>query len=99
MLPCWTGLIEMTKRRIHVANLMVRMPHGMAADAENVAAGIGNTLMRRIAESAMGKTGSFRIDKISAGRFSSSIGAGDVQKQVGTNAANAVANKIGGGGR
>lgn len=89
----------MIRRKIHISNLKIKLPRAMAGDAKSIAAGIGNEVMRNIAVAAAGKTGSIRIDEISAGKFSASSGASAIQKEVGARVANAAIKNIGGGGK
>jgi hypothetical protein len=66
----------MTKRKVHIENLRIRIPAAAAGQARNIAAGLGRELLREIAESTAGKTGSKSIDEISAGKVRVSGGAG-----------------------
>lgn len=89
----------MIRRKIHIDNLKIKLPRGMAGEAKSIAAGIGSDVMRSIAEATSGKNGSIRIDEISAGKLRTSGGAGTVQKQAAAQMANAAIKRISGGGK
>ena len=73
----------MAKRRIHIENLRIRLPHAMAAgSARSLAGGLGHGIMKSIADASRGKTGEMRIDQISAGNIKAAGSAADIQKRA-----------------
>jgi len=65
----------MTKRRVHIENLKIRIPGSAAGQARNIAGGLGREILREIAESTAGKTGAKSIGELSAGKIRVSGGA------------------------
>ncbi len=87
----------MSKRKIHIQNLQIRLPRGAAGEARTIAGGLGQEILRSIAESTSGKTGTRRVGQISAGKIISTGGAGaqDLQKQIARRVADELRKKIG----
>ncbi len=54
----------------------------MLGDSKAVAQSIGRDVMKSVANAASGKTGSFRIDEISAGKIPATDGLSLIGKQV-----------------
>lgn len=73
----------MTKSRIHIENLRIKLPRSMRNDARAAGASIAHEVAHRLAGVATGRTGMIRIDEVSAGRVKS-------VKQVATHAAQKV---------
>lgn len=72
----------MGKRRIHIENLRIRLPHGLAANAGSIAGGLGHEVMKRIAHASRGKSGRMRIDQLSAQRIKSDASAADIRTRA-----------------
>ena len=72
----------MAKRRIHIENLRIRLPRGMAGSARSLAGGLGREIMKSIADASRGKTGEVQIDQISAGNIRAAGSAADIQKRA-----------------
>jgi hypothetical protein len=72
----------MTKRKVHIENLKIRIPGSAAGQARNIAGGLGREILREIAESTAGKTGAKSIGEVSAGNVRVSGGAGARGLQV-----------------
>ena len=51
----------MSRRNVHVANLRIRIPRRLAGQATAIANGLGNEILRGIAESTRDMTGSKKI--------------------------------------
>jgi hypothetical protein len=71
----------MTKRKVHIENLKIRIPGSAAGQAQNIAGGLGREILREIAESTAGETGAKSIGEISAGKIRLSGGAGAAGSQ------------------
>jgi hypothetical protein len=50
------------RRSVHIANLRIRIPRGMAGQATSLARGLGNAILRGIAESTAPESRSRSID-------------------------------------
>jgi hypothetical protein len=72
----------MAKRRIHIENLRMRLPRGMAGSARSLAGGFGREIMKSIANASRGKTGEMRIDLISAANIRTAGGEAEIQKRA-----------------
>jgi hypothetical protein len=72
----------MAKQRIHIENLRIRIPRGMAGNARRIAGGFGPEIMKSIADATRGKTGEMRIDKISAATIKTTGGEADIRKRA-----------------
>ena len=74
----------MTKRKIHIENLKIRIPGAAAGQARDIAGGLGREILREIAESTGGKTGAKSIGELSAGnvRVSGSAGMPGLQGEI-----------------
>jgi hypothetical protein len=66
----------MTKRKVHIENLKIRIPGSAAGQARDIAGGLGREILREIAESTAGKTGAKSIGELSAGKIRVSGGGG-----------------------
>jgi len=72
----------MSQKNIHIKNLQIRLPKGTsAAAARQIASGLGNEVLSRIAENTRQKNGKQRIENIDAGTIKNS-GNADLQKQI-----------------
>jgi hypothetical protein len=69
----------MTKRRVRIGNLKIRMPRTANGDPARLAAEIGRQVMRATARLSKGKTGSTKVNEIPVGRISMSD---DIGKQI-----------------
>jgi hypothetical protein len=67
---------KMTKRKVHIENLRIRIPGAAAGQARNIAGGLGREILREVAESTAGKIGTKSIGELSAGKIKVSGGAG-----------------------
>ncbi|GEM_PF-5347781 len=56
----------MTKRRIHIDSLSIRLPHGARGSERAIAATIGREILTNLAETTRGQHGSKRVDALSA---------------------------------
>jgi hypothetical protein len=65
----------MTKRKVHIENLKIRIPGSAAGQARDIAGGLGREILREIAEATAGKTGAKSIGELSAGKVRVSGGA------------------------
>jgi hypothetical protein len=72
----------MAKRRIHIENLRIRLPRGMAGSVRSLAGGLGREIMKSIADASRGKTGEMQIDQISAENIKAAGSAADIQKRA-----------------
>ena len=72
----------MAKRRIHIGNLRIRLPRGMAGSARSLAGGLGREIMKSIADASRGKTGAVRVDKIPAAKIKTAGGEADIRKRA-----------------
>lgn len=86
----------MTKRSIHIENLQIRLPHSAAGQAGNFAGGLGREILQGIGEATAGRTGTKKIDEISAGNIKISVGAGHVglQKQIARRVSDEIRNRF-----
>jgi hypothetical protein len=66
----------MSKRKVHIENLKIRIPGSAAGEARDIAGGLGREILREIAESTAGKTGAKSIGELSAGKVRVSGGGG-----------------------
>lgn len=57
--------------RIHIENLRIKLPRSMRGEARTVGASIAHDVARSLAGVAKGRTGTIRIDAVSAGRVQS----------------------------
>ena len=57
--------------RIHIENLRIKLPRSMRGEARTVGASIAQDVARSLAGVAKGRTGTIRIDAVSAGRVQS----------------------------
>lgn len=55
----------MTKRRIHIDSLSLRLPHSARGSARGLAASIGREILVELAETTRDGTGKMRVDAIS----------------------------------
>jgi hypothetical protein len=69
------GNKKMTKRKVHIENLRIRIPGSAAGQARDIAGGLGREILREIAESTAGKTGAKSIGELSTGKVRVSGGA------------------------
>ena len=65
----------MSKRKIHIGNLKIRLPRTSAGQARAIAGGLGKEILHGIAKSTAGKSGARKIGEISAGKISVTGGA------------------------
>jgi hypothetical protein len=56
----------MTKRRVHIGNLRIRLPRSAAGDARAVAGELGRELLKNIAHETAGRTGRLEMGDLSA---------------------------------
>ena len=68
----------MTRSRIHIEKLRIRLPRGMRHQATAVAHSIARDVTSHIAAAADERTGAIRIDEVSAGRVKSVADAGEM---------------------
>jgi len=52
------------KRNVHIANLRIRVPHGMADQATSLSRGLGSAILRKLAESTASETASRKLGEI-----------------------------------
>ena len=72
----------MAKQRIHIENLRIRLPRGMAGNARSIAGGFGCEIMKSIADASRGKTGEMRIDRISTATIKTAGSEVDIRKRA-----------------
>lgn len=58
----------MTKRRISIDNLRIKLPRSMRHDAHSIASSMGNDVARSLANAASAKAGNVLVDEIAVGR-------------------------------
>lgn len=85
----------MTKQRVQIEHLKIRLPRSAASNAREIAGGLGRAILRSIAESVNGKTGEMRIDAVSAGRIHGADGAGAIQARAAAGIMAEVRKKLG----
>lgn len=85
----------MAKQRIHIENLQISFPRGMAGSARSLAGGLGREIMKSIADASRGKTGEMRIDQISAQNINAAGSAADIQKRAAAEISAAVSKRFG----
>lgn len=79
----------MTKRRVHIGNLQIRMTRTASSDPARVAAEIGREVMNAAAHLSKGKTGRIELKEMPIGRVAMS-------DNVGKKVASAFAGKLDG---
>jgi hypothetical protein len=87
----------MATRRIHIENLRIRLPAGMAGTARSSAARFGHEIMHGIADVSRGKTGAVRIDKLSAATIRAAGGEAVIRKRAAAEISAEVRKKLGSG--
>ena len=85
----------MTKQRIQIENLKIRLPRSAASNAREIAGELGHAILRGIAESVNGRTGEIRIDEVSAGRIRVADGAGAIRERAAAGIMAGVRKKLG----
>ncbi len=75
----------MTKRKIHIGNLRLRLPASVASSAQQFAGGIGHHVLERVAALTQESFGTARIEELSVGKITSPRGATtrELQAQIG----------------
>ena len=58
----------MTRNKIHIEKLRIKLPRSMRRDARSAASSIANDIARTVANAASGQIGNVRVDEISVGR-------------------------------
>ena len=86
---------RMAKQRIHIENLRIRLPRGMAGNARSIAGGFGCEIIKSIADVSRGKTGERRIDKISAATIKTAGGEADIRKRAAEEISTEVKKRLG----
>lgn len=87
----------MSKRNIHIDNLQIRLPRGASNWARRIAGGLGNEILRSVAEAAQGRSGTERIKEINvAGKIKGNTFANpeSLQKEIAGRVAAELAKKI-----
>ena len=59
----------MSRRKIHVENLMIRLPQSASASARAIAGGLGREILQGIADATRHKTGTKMIGELSTGKI------------------------------
>ena len=59
----------MSRRKIHIENLQIRLPKNSGLSALETASELGGEILRQIAETTRYETGTRRIEKIDAGKI------------------------------
>ena len=72
----------MARHRIHIENLQMRLPRGMAGNARSIGRGFGYEIMKGIADATRGKTGAMRIDALSAATVKTAGGEADISQRA-----------------
>lgn len=74
----------MSRRKIHIGNLRIRLPRSQASEAKNVTNGLGNEILRQTAEMQTRKSGNQRIESLDVGeiRISGGVSAAALQKKI-----------------
>ena len=74
----------MSRRKVHIENLKIRLPQSAAGQARAIAFGLGRDILREVAEATRDKTGTKRMGEIAAGKVKVSGGAGgqNASKQI-----------------
>jgi hypothetical protein len=85
----------MAKQRIHIENLRIRLPRGMAGNARSIAGGFGCEIMKNIADALRGKTGEMRIDNISTATIKTTGGEVDIRRRAAEEIAAEVKKRLG----
>jgi hypothetical protein len=83
----------MTKRRVHIGNLNIRMSR-VAGDPAAIAANIGREVMTAAARLSKGKNGKIDLKEVPIGRTKMSA---DVGKQIAASIGDRLEGTIGGG--
>jgi len=78
----------MSRRKIHVENLKIRLPRSAGASARAIAGGLGREILQGIADATRHKTGTKRIGELSTGKITISRGIS------GRNVGNQVADRV-----
>lgn len=92
----------MTKRRIHISNLTVRLPRSaghLMSDPRKLASDVGQEIVKHIAEATQGHSGTLRIDRLSSGKIRIGRHAGAMHTQIGKQVASKVMKILDGGER
>ena len=87
----------MTKRRIHIEHLKIRLPRSAVGEARNIADGLGREILQGLAESTAARTGAKRIEGVSAGKLTTAgdTGASRLQKEIAARIADQVGKSFG----
>jgi hypothetical protein len=74
----------MSQRNIHIENLKIRLSKNSGLSARDIASGLGDEILRQIAETTRHRTGTRRIDSLDAGTIKNSGGAtaAHLQRQI-----------------
>ena len=80
-------------RKIHIENLQIRLPKNSGLSARELASGLGNEILRELADQTRREKGMRRIEKIDAGTIKNSgASAAALQRRI----ARRIAANIGG---
>ena len=71
----------MSKRSVNIDRLQIRLPRSAAGSAREIAAGLGNDVLRGLSEATSGRRGSMRIEEVSAGKIKGTSAEG-IRKQA-----------------
>jgi hypothetical protein len=59
----------MSKRKIHIGNLQIRLPQSEAGQARAMAGGLGREVLQGMVDTTQGRTGTKRISDLSVGKL------------------------------
>jgi hypothetical protein len=86
----------MTKKRIHIGNLQIRLSVRVDTDARALAAGIGREVLRNIAGAVGERRGRLRIDELSPVKISAAgRKVSEIQRQAALGIAAEIRRKMG----
>ena len=72
----------MSRSRIHIENMTIRLPRSMKNDPRRVAGDVGREVLTQLAETLDGRTGTHRVDSVSATLSSDQLNASGIRTIV-----------------
>ena len=86
----------MSRRKIHVENLKIRLPQSAGASARAIAGGLGREILQGIADATRNKTGTKRIGELSTEKITVFGGPGgrNLSKQIARRVVAGLANRF-----
>ena len=74
----------MGKRNVHIGNLKLHLPRSAAGSARQIAGGLGDEIIRKVAEATRARHGTMRMEEVSAGKITATAGTSlqSLQQQI-----------------